>query len=261
MKYKKIKKLYYSISEISDMLEIKASAIRYWEKEFKDLNPQRNRAGNRLYKEADIDMILLINHYVHGRSLSIQDADELIQSLKKEKFYDRKVKELREALMEETPESDSVRDKKEDEILPPAIEVENLDKNEEIDEIKADINPDEGIDSILELDEPLDKTQDNGQQGTDEETEEDKKANQVSLEFEIVPPTKETFIYPLDDQDEDENDMSEAEDLAITLDTNPIPQPILQPKPQPESESLPEVKELLKKISKNINDIIAILNE
>ncbi|MCK4812708.1 MAG: MerR family transcriptional regulator [Candidatus Marinimicrobia bacterium] len=94
MKYHGIKKLYYSISEISDMLDLKQSVIRYWEGEFKELKPQKNRAGNRIYKKDDIPIIQLIHHYVHEKHLSIHDTKEMIQDLKTEGLYKRKLKEL-----------------------------------------------------------------------------------------------------------------------------------------------------------------------
>lgn len=111
MKFQGIKKLYYSISEISDMLDLKQSVIRYWESEFKELKPQKNRAGNRIYKKDDIPVIQLIHHYVHEKHLSIHDTKEMIQDLKTEGLYKRKLKELTLELTaaskpEENPETE-----------------------------------------------------------------------------------------------------------------------------------------------------------
>ena len=47
-------KLYYSIGEISNILGIKPSKIRFWEKEFEILNPQKNNKGNRRYTVKDL---------------------------------------------------------------------------------------------------------------------------------------------------------------------------------------------------------------
>ena len=47
MQIKEIKKLYYSIGEVSKMTGIKQYVLRYWETEFPVLNPTKNRAGNR----------------------------------------------------------------------------------------------------------------------------------------------------------------------------------------------------------------------
>ena len=53
-----IKKLYYSIGEVSKITELKQYVLRYWETEFKQLSPVKNKAGNRTYRQKDIDMIL-----------------------------------------------------------------------------------------------------------------------------------------------------------------------------------------------------------
>ena len=55
-----IKKLYYSISEVSEITKLKAYVLRYWETEFSQLSPPKNRAGNRTYRQKDIDIILKI---------------------------------------------------------------------------------------------------------------------------------------------------------------------------------------------------------
>ena len=57
-----IKKLYYSIGEVSKMVDLKSYVLRYWETEFKQLSPPKNRAGNRTYRKKDIDLI--INSFV-----------------------------------------------------------------------------------------------------------------------------------------------------------------------------------------------------
>ena len=53
----KIKKLYYSIGEVSKITELKQYVLRYWETEFKELSPSKNKAGNRTYRQKDIDLI------------------------------------------------------------------------------------------------------------------------------------------------------------------------------------------------------------
>ena len=54
----KVKKLYYSIGEVSEMTELKSYVLRYWETEFSQLKPPKNRAGNRTYRQKDIEVIL-----------------------------------------------------------------------------------------------------------------------------------------------------------------------------------------------------------
>ena len=71
---KQIKKLYYSIGEVSKMTELKAYVLRYWETEFKQLKPPKNRAGNRTYRQTDIDLILCIKDLLYTKKFTIEGA-------------------------------------------------------------------------------------------------------------------------------------------------------------------------------------------
>ena len=71
---KQIKKLYYSIGEVSKMTELKAYVLRYWETEFKQLKPPKNRAGNRTYRQNDIDLILYIKDLLYTKKFTIEGA-------------------------------------------------------------------------------------------------------------------------------------------------------------------------------------------
>ena len=71
---KQIKKLYYSIGEVSKMMDLKAYVLRYWETEFKQLKPPKNRAGNRTYRQSDIDLILYIKDLLYTKKFTIEGA-------------------------------------------------------------------------------------------------------------------------------------------------------------------------------------------
>ena len=73
-----IKKLYYSIGEVSKMVGLKSYVLRYWETEFKQLSPPKNRAGNRTYRQKDIDLILKIKDLLHGKKFTIEGARSVI---------------------------------------------------------------------------------------------------------------------------------------------------------------------------------------
>ena len=75
-----IKKLYYSIGEVSKMVELKSYVLRYWETEFKQLSPPKNRAGNRTYRQKDIDLILKIKDLLHGKKFTIEGARSVISA-------------------------------------------------------------------------------------------------------------------------------------------------------------------------------------
>ena len=73
-----IKKLYYSIGEVSKMVGLKSYVLRYWETEFKQLSPPKNRAGNRTYRQKDIDLILKIKDLLHVRKFTIEGARSVV---------------------------------------------------------------------------------------------------------------------------------------------------------------------------------------
>ena len=64
-------KLYYSISEVAEITGLKEYVLRYWEKEFDLLKPKKNRGGNRIYTQKDIDIINRIKHLRHNEKLTI----------------------------------------------------------------------------------------------------------------------------------------------------------------------------------------------
>ena len=76
MEAKDIKKLYYSISEVSDITELKQYVLRYWETEFSQLKPSKNQAGNRTYRSHDIDVILDIKTLLYDRKFTIKGAKQ-----------------------------------------------------------------------------------------------------------------------------------------------------------------------------------------
>ena len=75
-----IKKLYYSIGEVSKMVELKSYVLRYWETEFKQLSPPKNRAGNRTYRQKDIDLIFTIKDLLYNKKYTIDGARYLLSS-------------------------------------------------------------------------------------------------------------------------------------------------------------------------------------
>ena len=75
-----IKKLYYSIGEVSKIADIKSYVLRYWETEFKQLSPPKNRAGNRTYRQKDIDLIFRIKELLYNKKYTIEGARSLLSS-------------------------------------------------------------------------------------------------------------------------------------------------------------------------------------
>jgi len=76
-----MQKLYYSISEISSMLNEEQHVLRYWEKEFYALDPRKNRAGNRVYSEKDLKIVKIIKKLIREEKLTIKSAKEKLNEI------------------------------------------------------------------------------------------------------------------------------------------------------------------------------------
>jgi DNA-binding transcriptional MerR regulator len=80
MKQLGIKKLYYSISEVSKITDLEQYVLRYWETEFESLQPAKNRAGNRIYTNRDIKLILYIKKLLREERYTIEGAKQVLVS-------------------------------------------------------------------------------------------------------------------------------------------------------------------------------------
>ena|ERR1035441_4253971 len=78
MKDLSIPKLYYSISEVSRLTGLEPYVLRYWETEFEELKPQKNRAGNRVYSNRDIKFILRIKELLREKRYTIEGAKVIL---------------------------------------------------------------------------------------------------------------------------------------------------------------------------------------
>jgi len=74
-----LKKLYYSISEVSKLTGVEQYILRYWETEFNQLRPSKNRAGNRIYTNKDINLILQIKKLLREEKYTIEGAKKILE--------------------------------------------------------------------------------------------------------------------------------------------------------------------------------------
>ncbi len=79
MQAREVKKLYYSIGEISRKTGLKQYVLRYWETEFSHIKPSKNRAGNRIYKESDYNNIKELKDLLHKRKFTIKGAKQYLK--------------------------------------------------------------------------------------------------------------------------------------------------------------------------------------
>jgi DNA-binding transcriptional MerR regulator len=100
---------FFSIGEVCELTGLKAHVLRYWESQFKFLNPAKNRSGNRVYQRKEIELILLVKHLLYTEKYTIDGARQKLNEHRKSGEL-RRVS--RDALAVETLESieDDLRD-------------------------------------------------------------------------------------------------------------------------------------------------------
>ena len=74
-----MKKHYYTIGEVSNLLQVKSHVIRYWEPEFPSLRPGKTTGGNRKYSQKDIDLLRKIHDMLHNQRYTIQGAKKKLR--------------------------------------------------------------------------------------------------------------------------------------------------------------------------------------
>jgi DNA-binding transcriptional MerR regulator len=78
------KKVYYSIGEVCDLTGLKPHVLRYWETQFEVLNPTKNRAGNRVYRTKDIELVLLVKHLLYEQKYTIEGANQRLNDMRRD---------------------------------------------------------------------------------------------------------------------------------------------------------------------------------
>ena len=73
-------KLFYTINEVAEMLELPASTLRYWEKEFSNLKPHRTSSGIRRYTEKDIDFLKKILYFTRDCGYSLDGVKKVLKT-------------------------------------------------------------------------------------------------------------------------------------------------------------------------------------
>jgi DNA-binding transcriptional MerR regulator len=84
MPYKqpKLEKVYFSIGEVAEMFEVNTSLIRFWEREFDIIKPQKNKKGNRLFTQKDVDNFRIIYHLVKEEGMTLDGARRRLKNKK-----------------------------------------------------------------------------------------------------------------------------------------------------------------------------------
>ncbi|MDF3052180.1 MAG: regulatory protein MerR, partial [Geminicoccaceae bacterium] len=69
---------FYSIGEVCSLTDLKPHVLRYWESQFRFLNPAKNRSGNRVYKGREVELIMLVKHLLYTEKFTIDGARQRI---------------------------------------------------------------------------------------------------------------------------------------------------------------------------------------
>ncbi len=75
-------KLFFKIGEVADLLAVKTSVLRYWEKEFTGLKPQKSESGQRVYRKKDVETLIFIKHLLYTERFSLEGARKHLKNFK-----------------------------------------------------------------------------------------------------------------------------------------------------------------------------------
>jgi DNA-binding transcriptional MerR regulator len=76
------KKVYYSIGEVCDLTGLKPHVLRYWETQFEVLRPTKNRAGNRVFRSREIEVIMLVKRLLYEQKYTIEGANKRLLQMR-----------------------------------------------------------------------------------------------------------------------------------------------------------------------------------
>jgi DNA-binding transcriptional MerR regulator len=69
---------FFSIGEVCELTGLKPHVLRYWESQFRFLNPAKNRSGNRAYQRKEIELIMLVKHLLYTEKYTIDGARQKV---------------------------------------------------------------------------------------------------------------------------------------------------------------------------------------
>ncbi len=78
------KKVYYSIGEVCELTGLKPHVLRYWETQFDVLSPTKNRAGNRVYRSKEIELVLLVKSLLYDEKYTIEGANRKMLDMRRD---------------------------------------------------------------------------------------------------------------------------------------------------------------------------------
>ena len=74
---------FFSIGEVCQLTDLKPHVLRYWESQFRFLNPAKNRSGNRVYKAREVELIMLVKHLLYTEKFTIEGARQRLDQYRR----------------------------------------------------------------------------------------------------------------------------------------------------------------------------------
>jgi DNA-binding transcriptional MerR regulator len=69
---------FFSIGDVCELTDLKPHVLRYWESQFKFLNPAKNRSGNRVYSRREVELVMLVKHLLYTEKYTIDGARQKV---------------------------------------------------------------------------------------------------------------------------------------------------------------------------------------
>ena len=100
-----VKKIYYSMGEVAEMFDVSQALVRHWEAQFDCIKPHRNKKGNRMFTEADVEKLKQIYHLVKERGMTLKGAHKALKrgstdELSRDTELLERLQQIRAALVE-----------------------------------------------------------------------------------------------------------------------------------------------------------------
>ncbi len=87
-------KKWFTVTEVSEMLDIPSTVLRYWETEFEQLKPRKNKHGKRMYSQEDIELLKKLHYLLRVKKYTIKGAKEALNTQSNEITFQIQAREL-----------------------------------------------------------------------------------------------------------------------------------------------------------------------
>ena len=137
-----VKKIYYSMGEVAEMFDVSPALVRHWESQFDCIKPHRNKKGNRMFTEADVEKLKQIYHLVKERGMTLKGANKALKrgstnEIVRDTELLERLQRIRAALVEVREElkagdSEQLLDEETSQEAAPAVEQEQPKKRDKV---------------------------------------------------------------------------------------------------------------------------------